>query len=757
LRQPEEVRAKSVASINVNPVIGHGLDDASDSATQTTRIEFEMDLALQSTQPWVKVPQLLVLMNHGRSFKIEIEPNDLPPGVHVAHVEGYDVHRRDRGPMFRLLVTLVKPLEPHAQHDLGHLIVRTIFHVACFFVFTLFKNNCTHSNYPFLQNLQFEPAEVKRFFFNVPTGATWMDVTVRDTRTSDLDVSSRTIVLHALQLLPHTPYRDNERKRVLNLVPGQTLITSTAVHEGVTLELALARQWSVLGDTSLHVQVSFQGITPSNHQLTILPGGAGASTRITSALSNESILPTAKLTHWRTPIRPKSPGTISPLGERDLWPTQSTQIHQLVLTYEFDQPEAGNFIPRVPSLQGYLYESPYESQMILAFDSQKKLLGVADSWPSKEISGPKGKITLRMQIRHDSPEMLLKLSNQVLWIERKLSKEVAVSVFASHHDMLKGQPSFSKRTLAKGNSCAIFLAEPAADKLPKATKAGDVLLGNVSYESPEGSLPGAGKKPGGFPLQYLVGPSESTVAKPKDPEPPDDRTPAQKLEDAILKVKLENVQKLASDEKQASNFTALYDSVMAQHPNEIQLMLVGLLHDDLESWRMQRLNEIVQKANSIIDKIDASKLVLYYGVTGYYNKDDGPSVKERKEMDQLKDALIEALARKARALADLDKPEFDDTMQQLAKWVDNMETNNKFAVLNLAKLGRQRRLGSVLKLLTTLLEKDGEETKGGICPLTRADLLKRRATVLEELGYHHLVEYDRVWSLIASPKSYTLF
>jgi len=149
LRQPEEVRAKSVASINVNPVIGHGLDDASDSATQTTRIEFEMDLALQSTQPWVKVPQLLVLMNHGRSFKIEIEPNDLPPGVHVAHVEGYDVHRRDRGPMFRLLVTLVKPLEPHAQHDLGHLIVRTIFHVACFFVFTLFKNNCTHS-YSFL-------------------------------------------------------------------------------------------------------------------------------------------------------------------------------------------------------------------------------------------------------------------------------------------------------------------------------------------------------------------------------------------------------------------------------------------------------------------------------------------------------------------------------------------------------------------------------------------------------------------------------
>lgn len=136
-------------------------------------------------------------------------------------------------------------------------------------------------------------------------------------------------------------------------------------------------------------------------------------------------------------------------------------------------------------------------------------------------------------------------------------------------------------------------------------------------------------------------------------------------------------------------------------------------------------------------------------------------------MDEKKDALIEALARKARAVADLEKENddkevedigtsFEQILVELKKWVD-VDCNSKYAVLSLEKERRMGRLGLVLKLITKLLEKDGEDTKGGICPLSKSDLLDRRAEVLKTLGYAHLSEYDKSWRVLSSPKDFAPF
>lgn len=68
-----------------------------------------------------------------------------------------------------------------------------------------------------------------------------------------------------------------------------------------------------------------------------------------------------------------SKGTISALGERDVAP-DGRQCFSLLLEYSFKQTDAGEVTPRLSALNGYLYDSAFEAQMYMIFDSNKKVL-----------------------------------------------------------------------------------------------------------------------------------------------------------------------------------------------------------------------------------------------------------------------------------------------------------------------------------------------------------------------------------------------
>jgi hypothetical protein len=129
-------------------------------------------------------------------------------------------------------------------------------------------------------------------------------------------------------------------------------------------------------------------------------------------------------------------------------------------------------------------------------------------------------------------------------------------------------------------------------------------------------------------------------------------------------------------------------------------------------------------------------------------------------MEKKRGYLVEALARKARAYSDMDTPEaavsFDSTLKSLKKWAD-IDSDKKFAVLTIEQEKRAGRPGCALKLLDTLIKNKGEDTKGGICPLSHADLLKKRAQMFQELGYESMLEHDKTWRVIANPKAFALF
>jgi len=242
MRQPEETRKKQTFNITVSPkFFPDGVDGAADLETQQARVNFEMKMNLrlgpeqhslprQSPAPYVSHPDHLMLMHNGRTFSIEVDPTALESGLYTTQLTGYDATDPDKGALFSFPITIVKPtaLPPNEPS-------------------------------PNLGQMNFGPAETYRFFLTPPAGATFMDITVKDCRkAAGDDASSRLMVLHTMQLFPHTPYRDREMQTYLRTTPGSEKVSTVKVEGGVTVEVCLARFWSALGFTELScdVQVS---------------------------------------------------------------------------------------------------------------------------------------------------------------------------------------------------------------------------------------------------------------------------------------------------------------------------------------------------------------------------------------------------------------------------------------------------------------------------------------------------------------------
>jgi tripeptidyl-peptidase-2 len=128
LRQADEASVKQTFAIKINPNfrrVDDNDDDKIKGESQRSQINFEMQFSVTSTEKsWVSAPNHFFLMNNGRSFNISVDPTKLPPGVHTAKICGSDAEHPERGVIWSLPITVVKPMEEKRLLNLGELEVR---------------------------------------------------------------------------------------------------------------------------------------------------------------------------------------------------------------------------------------------------------------------------------------------------------------------------------------------------------------------------------------------------------------------------------------------------------------------------------------------------------------------------------------------------------------------------------------------------------------------------------------------------------
>ncbi|KAG1676696.1 Tripeptidyl-peptidase 2 [Nymphon striatum] len=601
LREPLSATSPSDHSVTIEPIF---LDEINTHGR--LKCGFSVSFILECEAPWISTGSFLHLTYLSRTFLIHVDPRGLPFGdVYHTKVRAFDSKCPEKGPIFEIPITVIKPTK----------IENTL-------------NWNMHAN-----EIQFKSGEIKRQFIYVPEGASYAIARVQ---LLDSDRSTH-FVLHAVQLRPHCSSRTHEMYKVLNLNDQIENTVVFSVKGGGTIEIALAKWWASIGHVCVNFSIQFSGIIPDQQSIIMHSADSIYRVDVMSHLRCEEISPQVSLKSLVHAVRPTE-HKIQPLGSRDIIPP-GRQIYELILTYNFSVCKNSEFTPNCSLLSDMLYESEYESQLWMIHDSNKQLLAIGDSDISKySVKLDKGEYTLRLQVRHEKKDLLEKITDIVMLIQQKLNNSINLDLYSNKGQALVGGKKFSSQNLPSSSICPIYIAPLSVDKIPKNSQPGHYLLGTISYSKDE-----YGRKGERYPFKYvLTEPVKKT--KTSNNEKNKEKSKFDEYEEAIRDVSISWISKLDDAG------SVLYDQLKESYKEHLPFHFARLQALDSIKERSNNLVAIIDLADQIINKIDSSSLLSFYGMKSDFRKDASTV---RSAMDKQKSILIESLARKGAALCDL--------------------------------------------------------------------------------------------------------
>ncbi|MAG93163.1 MAG: hypothetical protein CMJ48_05375 [Planctomycetaceae bacterium] len=659
LREPEETSRTLQTRVRVRPLFP-------EEAPSRARTAFQLPISLEATQEWVSVGEQLLLTHGGATFDVQVDAANLESGVHFAEILGHDAGNDERGPLFRVPVTVVKP-EPAAALVEGR--------------------------------VSLSAGTLARRFLSVPEGATWADLTLR----SEAD-AERSIVCQTVQLRSGRTFREGQSKSHFRLRPGEDVVRSFAVSELKTLEVCLAQSWSSPGDSEVSFELAFQGIVPSSREIALPAGEAGTVIALRSPLGKLEIAPQGSLRTRRSIVSPAS-AVVRPLsGPRDVT-ADGEPLYELKLTYRFEQDAPGRVTPRFPANDGLVYDSKLGTHLWMLFDAHNRRIASDDVYPSS-VQLAKGEYRLVLQLRHEDPAALEKLKGSPLLLDRALRSPVSIGMFTSRIAALSGDGRFKPGPLLPGETRTVFLATPSGTA---GARPGDVLLGGVTFGKEDSQSSGAGRKPGGFSVRYTV------PVKPIKAGATASAVPKTQRAFDILRLKA------TSFEEDRKAYDELEATLLKAVPDDVPLLMLRLERLDADAKRKERLTEVVAAADAVLKRIDRAKLAQALGarpVTAKERSAHGKAVAER-------DRLADVLYRKVRALGAMDLPEvveqhpvedpqelerrFNEAFSELQRWVDTKAV--KYVSLQMRRERRRERWGVALGLLNGAISKEPSQRR----------------------------------------------
>lgn len=597
LREKAETHKVQQYNVTVRPTF---------KEAETERVfALELRCALTATQPWVKVPEFLLLGGNGRTFEVRVDPTDLQPGLHHAWIEAYDSTKPGHK-LFDIPVTVAKP---------------EVFPIPTVR----------------FSKLRFEGGSIERKFVHVPEGATWASVTLRSSNHSAAGTSAR-FWLHCVQLEPLQRLSEIEHAAVLALQENEPVVKKFGVRGGMTLEVCSAQFWSNKAAFDLDLDIEFHGITtaliPSSgrEELTLIGGQGMAKIECSSNVRIEDFKPTISFDTRRTFLRPTQSVIRSLTTPRDQHPSGRHML-ELVNTYTISAKDESNKLTySFPALGNHLYDSsvPLLSQL---FDLRKKRVHFGDVY-KKEVTLPKGDYTLKTQFLNENFAVLEKLKNVSVMVDQKLSKpkDAALEVYDNHVDLHgTAEPAkYQGIKLHPGERIVLTLnLNLEGDALPKEAQPGDVLVGTFGFATE-----------GKSQLRYVVPP-----APKKSEDGADSSGDNGKNENEIVEL-LTGAAKKIKDKKEK---LAFMDKLIVDYPDYLGLQVAKLEALDVEEKDSRK--EVLESAERILKLVDEKEVKLWLATKKPSAAELSDEQKKKdKAMQEKQKALLLALNRRTRVL-----------------------------------------------------------------------------------------------------------
>ncbi|KAF6162219.1 hypothetical protein GIB67_008348 [Kingdonia uniflora] len=544
------------------------------------------------------------------------------------------------------------------------------------------------------------------------------------------------------------------------------------------------------------LKIGFHGIN-INREAVVLDGSE-APVRIESKalLSSEKLVPNAILNKIRSPYRPIESKITTLPKDRDKLPS-GRQILALTLIYKFKLEEAANIKPHFPLLNNRVYDTKFESQFYMISDSNKHVLEMisssalfplqrvhtmGDVYP-KSTKLPKGEYTLQFYLRHDNVQYLEKMKQLVLFVEKKLEEKdfIRLSFFSQPDGPVTGSGNFTSSVLIPGVLEAFYVAPPTKEKIPKSCQAGSVLLGAISYgnltlgvKEEKNPL----KQTVSYQISYLV-PPKIEDEKIKESFSTNIKNVSERLKEEVRDAKIKFFGSLKQNtEEERSEWKELCASLKSEYPNYTPLLakiLEDLLSRSGDDEKIRYNEEVIDAANEVVASVDKDDLAKYFSVKSDPEDEEAEEIK--KKMETTREQLAQALYQKGIALAVIDSlkhkekesiaipknldnktdesiPDssgqfdmFEKNFKELKKWVDMKSP--KYCLLLVLHEKRSGRLGTALKTLTDMIQEEGGPP--------RKKLYDLKLSLLEEIGWKHVVSYEKQWMHVRFPSSLPLF
>ena len=705
--------ARVSATVSVDPKFLEIARNKEDKAAFEQRIALSVEGCSEGTAVgWVRAPESVMLMQSGRDFKIEVDTTLLPEDtdLHFAEVVGRDTTAPGRGALFRVPITVVEATDVGLTDGAPHM--------------TRFEG------------LDLTPGAIVRKFVMPPPGANYVEVNVT---AGALPASPRSIWLHCVQVQGEERYSNLEVNKRLSVTSHGKASATLPVREGYVLEVCVAQFWSSGGASTIDLEVDFHGLAAesgSQSAVALASGDGFAALRVKSALRTQRLNASVKLDRIERTLRPKK-ADVAPLRDtaRDsLW--EGKRSHGLTLEYAFTLKEEATVAVRMPMLNCRVYDGPLDHQLYYIVDKNKRVVGQGDIYP-EDHKLPKGDFTVRVLLRHDSPETLRKLESMPLVLDRKLESAVELDVYDRLNEIALSGKKATAKSLVAGESRPLFLAAAPDDKLPKEAEAGYLLRGKLTL----------GAKSPAVPVTYVVSPKADDLEKKKSEKKKDEedekKDAATKLQEAARDAQMAALKKLprGTPEERAEYEMAL-SVLLGQFPDHLPLLSqaaktqLDVAKKADAADKAVLMDEVVVAADRVIAAVDAAEIALALGVRAS-DEDDQAALGARKKAEEKRDALVDALACKAAgtlegAMAEEQKAEAAVAVyKELSKWTDSAAA--KHAELRAAVESARGRPAVALKALGEHIK---EEQPG-------RDVHERRVALMEDLGWEHIALMER--------------